>query len=214
MPGQQSTEAGLPTKKTAETERAAERLMEAIEVYQIYMDELKPVIAQRKSSGKNIPDPPLPPLMTIYPNVDTPYDHMAEVIGRIKSSELEEALLVLPLDNVIGLIQVMEELLVRDLRSEVVCRTFFFLIEIHFGALTASSQSKELIRRVKELVQLRLGELKDTVGFNLAALRFVENQAAEREKIESFVEATSKFKAKRKKKKQQQKSMQTAIISI
>ncbi len=36
----QGKEVGLPSKKTADTERAAERLMEAIEVYQGYLEEL------------------------------------------------------------------------------------------------------------------------------------------------------------------------------
>ena len=71
-----------------------------------------------------------------------------------------------------------------------------------------------LASRVRGLADKRLTELKDAVGFNLAALRFVENQAMERERVESFVEATSKFKAKRKKRKQKQRAMQAAIMSI
>ena len=115
------------------------------------MVQLQGVISQRKTPGNsNLPDPALPVLMTIYPNVETPYDHMAEVIGRIRSSELEEALLVLPLDNVIGLLEVIEQLLARNLKSELVCRTFFFLVEIHFGSLSGvGSSSKELLRRVR-----------------------------------------------------------------
>merc|ERR1712142_691675 len=194
VPGEQGTEVGLPSKKTAETERAAERLMEAIQVYQEYMVELRDVAAERKATGnKDLADPQLPVLMTIFPNVDNPYDHMAQVLSRIRSSELEEALLVLPLDNVLGLIEIMHDLLARNLKSEVVSRIFFFLVEIHFGPLTASASSRELLRKVRDLVDQRLAELRDTVGFNLAALRFVENQAQERERIESFVEATSKF---------------------
>ena len=115
------------------------------------MVQLQGVISQRKTPGNaDLADPALPVLMTIYPNVETPYDHMAEVIGRIRSSELEEALLVLPLDNVIGLLEVIEQLLARNLKSEVVCRTFFFLVEIHFGSLSGvGSSSKELLRRVR-----------------------------------------------------------------
>ena len=67
---------------------------------------------------------------------------------------------------------------------------------------------------MRALVDQRLRELRDTVGFNLAALRHIENQAAERERLETFVDATTKFKAKRKKKKQKQRAIQTAIISI
>merc|ERR1711881_639235 len=39
VPGEQGKEAGLPSRKTAETEKGAERLMEAIEVYEGYLQE-------------------------------------------------------------------------------------------------------------------------------------------------------------------------------
>ena len=55
--GEKDAEAVLPTKKTADTERAAERLMEALVAYQEYMAQLKEVIAQRKLTGKEYADP-------------------------------------------------------------------------------------------------------------------------------------------------------------
>jgi len=59
-----------------------------------------------------------------------------------------------------------------------------------------------------------LDQLKDTVGYNLAAMTYIQNQRSEREKVASFVEATMKFKDKKRKRKQKQKSIQTAIITI
>merc|ERR1719150_678554 len=136
--------------------------MEAIEVYYTYKEE--------KSSSSEKDQPALPLLMSAYPDVDNEDDFIAEIIGRIKSSELEETLLVLPLDIV--------------------------------------------IKEVRDKVDVRIKDLKDTVGFNLAAMNFVQNQRSERERIESFVDATSKFKEKRRKKKQKQKTIQTAIMTI
>ena len=111
--------------------------------------------------------------MTIYGKdvVETAEDYMAEVIGRIKSSELEETLLVLPLDVVTSLLEIIETLLTKNLNCEVICRTFFFLIEIHFGPLTSAPHLKSSLVRVRDLAEKRLKELKNTVGFNLAALR-------------------------------------------
>merc|ERR1712223_1992775 len=193
VPGEQDKEAGLPSKKTAETEKGAERLMEAIEVYYTYKEE--------KSSSSEKDQPALPLLMSAYPNVDNEDDFIAEIIGRIKSSELEETLLVLLLD--------------KNIKPETVSRIFFFLIEIHFGPLSASSTDvKKVIKEVRDKVDVRIKDLKDTVGFNLAAMYFVQNQRSERERIESFVDATSKFKEKRRKKKQKQKTIQTAIMTI
>ena len=52
----------MASKKTAETERGAERLMEAIEVYQAYLEELSVHRVECKRSGKDVPTPPLPGL--------------------------------------------------------------------------------------------------------------------------------------------------------
>jgi U3 small nucleolar RNA-associated protein 12 len=147
--------------------------MEAIEVYQAYSEELSIHKVECKRAGKELAPPPLPILMTIFGRdvVETAEDYMAEVIGHIKSSELEETLLVLPLDVVTSLAEIMETLLTKKLNCEVVCRTFFFLVEIHFGPLTSAPHLKPLLNRVRILAESRLKELKDNVGFNLAALR-------------------------------------------
>ena len=83
VPGEeQDKEAGLPSRKTVETERGAERLMEAMEVYESY---------QKEKGHYRSKDPtPLPLLMTIYPDVENGEDFIAETIGRIKSSELKK----------------------------------------------------------------------------------------------------------------------------
>jgi hypothetical protein len=64
--------------------------MEALEVYQAYMEELAAHRSEVKRLGKVSAPPPLPVLMTIFGRdvVETAEDYMAEVIGRIKSSEL------------------------------------------------------------------------------------------------------------------------------
>ena len=83
-------------------------------------------------------------------------DFMFQSLARIKSSELEETLLVLPLDYVIQLMEIMETLLKNDLKSEMIIRTFFFLSEIHFGPLSSSKTSKILIQSVQTLVSKQL----------------------------------------------------------
>ena len=74
--------------------------------------------------------------MLMYPGVTTAEEFMTMSLTKIKSSELEETLLVLPLDFVLHLIEIIETLLKsKAVKSEIVIRTFFFLVEIHFGPL-------------------------------------------------------------------------------
>lgn len=201
----QDREAGIPSRKTAESEKSAERLMEAIQVYREYREEM--------SDGKD--RPPLPLMMTIYPDVTTAEEYMITSLTKIKSSELEETLLVLPFDVVLHLIEIIETCLKEScVRNEVVMRTFFFLLEIHFGPLSASTTAKSMIESVKKLVQLRLSELKATVGFNMAALRHLQHEQDEEEKVKALLEATTKYKDKKRRKKQKQRAIQTAILSM
>ena len=135
-------------------------------------------------------------------------------LAKIKSSELEETLLVLPLDYVIHLIEIIETLLKSGGRSEVIVRIFYFLVEIHFGPLSTSKSSKNLLSSVRDLVLKQVNGLKSTVGFNLAALRHLQYQQDEDEKVRALLEATTKYKDKKRRKKQKQRAIQTAIISL
>ena len=204
----QDREAGLPSKKTAGTERSAERLMEAIQTYREFKDEAK----NAKLNHQDVP--PLPIIMSMYPDVCSAEDFMLQSIIRIKSSELEETLLVLPLDYVIHLLEIIETLLKNNVKSEMIIRTFFFMIEIHFGPLSTSKSSKNLVQNIRSLATKQMYEMRDNVGFNLAALRHIQNEQDEEEKVKSLLEATTKYKEKKRRKKQKQRAIQTAIISI
>merc|ERR1712141_158741 len=128
--------------------------------------------------------PSLPLIMSMYPDIASAEDFMFRSLSKIKSSELEETLLVLPLDFVIQLIEIIETLLrTKSVKSEIVVRTFFFLVEIHFGPLSSSQSNKNLIKSVKDLVNEQVLGLKSTVGFNMASLRHLQNENDEEEKV-------------------------------
>ena len=95
--------------------------------------------------------PVLPILMLMYPDVSTAEDFMFITLNKIKSAELEETLLVLPLDVVLDLLTIMETLLQHTF-SENMARIFFFLVEIHFGPLSGSKLAKNLIQNIKNLI--------------------------------------------------------------
>ena len=190
----------MPSKKTVESEKSAEKLMEAIQTYRDY---------------KANDDKELPLLMLMYPDVSTAEDFMSITLAKIKSSQLEETLLVLPLDFVIHLLEILETLLKNHhCKHEILFRTFFFLVEIHFGPLSASKTTKNLIKSVRDLVNDCLDTAKANVGFNMAALRHLQHEQDQDEKVKALLEATNKYKDKKRRKKQKQRAIQTAIISL
>ena len=64
------------------------------------------------------------------------------------------------------------------------------------------------------MVNEQVQGLKSTVGFNMAALRHLQNENDEEEKVKALLEATNKYKDKKRRKKQKQRAIQTAIISV
>eukprot|EP00096_Caligus_rogercresseyi_P002215 TRINITY_DN14293_c0_g1_i1.p1 TRINITY_DN14293_c0_g1~~TRINITY_DN14293_c0_g1_i1.p1 ORF type:complete len:489 (+),score=134.31 TRINITY_DN14293_c0_g1_i1:243-1709(+) len=200
-------ESSLPTKRTAGSEMSAERLMEAMNLFQDHQEETK------RSSSK----PELPSLMALsYPGISSAEEYMLLSLSKIKSSILEETLLVLPLDVVINLLKILEILLQsKTVYIEVLSRIFFFVIEIHFGPLSSSSSEvKQLLLRIKGLIERNLEEVENTLGFNLAGVAFIQRQAEEKQETQVFMEASKKMKDRRKKKKQREKALRTAIMAV
>jgi U3 small nucleolar RNA-associated protein 12 len=195
--------------------------MEAIELYQGYKEE----------ASQSAKPPQLPPLMLAYQS-RSPEDFMARMIELVKLPEIEQTLLVLPFDVVLRLIQIIEVLLERRKSVEVVCRMFFFLVEIHYGSLAFAKEQHPLLKRVRDLAKQvrlrsqdrammallssfqRLDELRDMVGFNTAALQFHVNKMDERQRALELEETVLSVKEKRRKKKNKEKALRTAIISL
>jgi len=126
--------------------------MEALDLYLKYKEEAE------ESTSQN--PPPLPPLMMAY-QVKTAEDYMVKMVEFVKSSELEQTVLVLPLNSVIQLMETLEMLLsIKTAATETLCRMFFFALEVHYGPLSTSKHLHPLIKRVRDLAEKRLKELK------------------------------------------------------
>ena len=187
--------------------------MEAIELYRTYQSELAEIKAEEKSTGKSLPTPPLPPLMAAY-QPSCAEDYMAKMIESVKSSELEQTLLVFPFDVTVHLIEIMETLLEQNRSAETVCRMFFFIVEVNFGPLSSARDMHPLLGRVKGLAEKRLRELRDTIGFNVAAVEYHRARQEESERAYDLVEAVHKHKEKRRRKRNKEKAMQAAVLAL
>ena len=181
--------------------------MEAIELYRNFTKEIE------TAESEGVAAPTMPPLMMAY-RAKTPLHYMAKMIELIKSSEIEQTLLVLPFDVTVHLLEILQSLLEAELSVEVVCRMFFFAIEVNFGPLSSAEHLRPLLKSLRSLAFEKLGEMRDISGFNSAALEFYQLRKSERERALELKEAVEGVKEKRKKKKRKEKAMQTAIISL
>ena len=191
-------EVALTSRRTAETERGAEMLMEALELYKTHT-----------SSG----DTQLPAMMLAF-GAESALDYMVTIISRIKSAQLEEVLLVLPLDVVHDLVLVIESILAQGKEIEISVRCLLFVLEIHHGPIMGSKALEEVLTRLHKLVKNEVTNLKDMIGTNLAGLRYLSDRIEERSGVEMFTDTTLRQRERNKKKKKKEKQLQRAVMSL
>ncbi|XP_046574753.1 LOW QUALITY PROTEIN: WD repeat-containing protein 3-like [Haliotis rubra] len=200
VPGETTTEVALAGKKTAETVKAAERLMEAIEVYKEESANIQLHKDECRKTGKELAPPQLNPLIMAY-GVTSPTRYLLEVIKRIKSSELEEALLVLPFNYVMDLLKVLDIFLQAGWEPELSCRCLLFLLRVHHGQITSSQTLLPVIDRLRSSTLSQVTQLRDQIGFNLAGLQFLQSQIERSDEVVFFKDATDRLREKKRKKK-------------
>lgn len=188
IPGENDDEVGKAGKKTLETVKAAERIMEAIELF-------KEETEKQKDEGDTYEPHPI-----LKATGMTPTRYVLDVLVKVKSSELEESLLVFPFSYVIDLLELIKEWLQRSWQVERVVRCSTFLLKIHHNEITSSPVLLSTVDSLKQHTQQSVKLLKDQVGFNLAGLRFLRQQL-ELRNVSFFDDAKENFNKKAKTKK-------------
>uniref|UniRef100_A0A8C6XQW5 WD repeat domain 3 n=1 Tax=Naja naja TaxID=35670 RepID=A0A8C6XQW5_NAJNA len=191
VPGEIQGEAGLAGKKTIETVKAAERIMEAIELYREETMKLEEHKAICKAAGKEVP---------------LPVNPILQACGNISVSlELEESLLVLPFSYVPDLLMLFNQYFELGLEVELLCRALLFLLRIHFGQITSNQLLVQVMENLKKTTLSRVSQVKDVLGFNMAGLQFLKREIEARDEVTFFADATDRFEEKKKKRKKKQK---------
>ncbi|ESO84126.1 hypothetical protein LOTGIDRAFT_184187 [Lottia gigantea] len=196
--GETTNEVGLAGKKSIETVKAAERLMEAIEVYKDESGKLELHEEDCKRTGKQLPKPPKHPLLIAF-NSESPNHYMLDSLKKIKSSELEESLLVMPFSYVTDLLKILDKFLTFGWETELVCRCLFFLLRVHQGEIISNQILLPIVDRLRTVTSNRVNQLRDQIGFNMAGLQFLKRKLEDRDEVKFFADATTTRKKKKKK---------------
>ncbi|XP_042722780.1 WD repeat-containing protein 3 [Lagopus leucura] len=207
--GETQEETGLAGKKTIETIKAAERIMEAIELYREEMAKLKEHKAICKAAGKEVPFPSNP-ILRAYGNI-TPSEYVLEVFKKVKSSELEESLLVLPFSYVPDLLRLFNEHIHLGAEIELLCRALLFLLKIHFGQITSNQMLVTVIENLKKTTISRVSEARDVLGFNMAGLQYLKREIEAKDEVMFFADATDRFEEKKRKRKKKEKMILAVV---
>ncbi|XP_075837910.1 WD repeat-containing protein 3 [Microtus pennsylvanicus] len=207
VPGETQGDSYFAGKKTIETVKAAERIMEAIELYREETAKIKEHRAICRAAGKEVPLP-VNPILMAYGNI-SPSAYVLEVIKGVKSSELEEALLVLPFSYVPDILSLLNDFIQRGTDIELLCRCLFFLLRIHFGQITSNQMLVPVIEKLKETTISKVRQVQDVIGFNMAGLDYLKRECEAKSEVTFFAEATGLLEEKKRKRRNRRKMILT-----
>jgi U3 small nucleolar RNA-associated protein 12 len=154
---------------------AGDRIMEAVELADEESKEIasfKKLQEDRSGDDRRAPNPMLFGM--------DPSQYVLWVLRSVKSVDLEQSLLVLPLKHVERLMHYLILLLRAGKGVELCAKISVFLIKAHQAQIQAHQTMMTPLRELQTLVRMRTTEIRDTVGFNLAAMRIIVRIANEK----------------------------------
>ncbi|XP_026843645.1 WD repeat-containing protein 3 [Drosophila persimilis] len=182
----------MASRKTVGSEKAAESILECLEISKQF--ELE---AEEK--------PELHPLMQAL-QVKNPVDFLVNTFMRIRASDLEEALLLLPFSVVCELLERLPILLTqRPDQLELLCRVTIFLFKVHMKPISATKSMKPLLLKLLTMLKRDVGQLRDILGWNLHGLALLQTEVEQREGVQLFRDATQARRKRDKKRREASK---------
>jgi len=163
-------------KRSVLSVAAGDRIMEALE--RADQEKKDAAVFRKKNLGKE--KTPNPLLLGMEPS-----QYILWVLKSVKQAELEQSLLVLPLGHVERVLYYLILLLKNGRGVEISARVSVFLVKTHQNQIMSSRSTIVPLRELRRLLRERLSEFRDTIGFNLAALRAVARTTAS--KKESYL---------------------------
>uniref|UniRef100_A0A8B9H432 WD repeat domain 3 n=1 Tax=Astyanax mexicanus TaxID=7994 RepID=A0A8B9H432_ASTMX len=204
VPGETKGEAEPAGKKTIETVKAAERIMEALELYREESKKLEEHKAACEAAGKQLPPPKTNPILVAFGNISV--SSLKLYLAFVK---LEVSLLVLPFPYIPDLLSLFNSYVQQGLEVELVCRCLFFLLRIHFGQITSNHMLLSVIDDLRTNTISKVREIRDVLGFNSAGLQFLQREIESKEDVMFFADATDRFEEKKRKRRKRERAILT-----
>ena len=177
-PGDEKGEVVAAGKQTIETLMAGEKIVEALEIGMAdlqLMEEWN--VIKRTQPNAALPQRNL--VFMAYGNISAE-THVLSVVQKIKAAALQDALLVLPFEKVTALFTFLRLWAERQWNMPLTCRILFFMLKTHHRQIIASKTMRPMLDSIRSHLRIALQQQKDEMGFNMAALRFVENQVRDK----------------------------------
>ncbi|OCK93646.1 WD40 repeat-like protein [Cenococcum geophilum 1.58] len=177
QPEGEQDEVVAASKQTMLTLTGGERITEALELSMADLDLVRAWRLQ-KSIAPNIAPPQREPLFIALGNISAER-HVLNTLSKIPAAQLHDTLLVLPFSALPALFTFIAIWVRNRWHVSLACRVLFFMLKTHQKQIVASRELKSLLETMRVDLRDTLGGLKDILGFNHAALRFLHDQVRE-----------------------------------
>ena len=189
---EEKAESAKATKQTMDTIRSGEKLIDALELviteetnWAIYEEDIKKAKQMgQKNPEASITKPPSNELML----GKNPSDFLLHTLRSVRSSDLDESLLLLPLALVLKLLTFLDTWIKQDIQLELCSRCVFFLLRTYQSQISSNKSIQGTIHSIRDNIRSRLARHKDIVGFNQVALNHIK-KTMELESNVKFFEA-------------------------
>uniref|UniRef100_A0A3Q1EKS2 WD repeat-containing protein 3 n=1 Tax=Acanthochromis polyacanthus TaxID=80966 RepID=A0A3Q1EKS2_9TELE len=183
----------------------AERIMEALEIYKAEARKMEEHKYACEHAGKETQTK----LIVVFLLCSLHFNPLFVLFLCSLTSELEVSLLVLPFPYVPELLQLFSSYIQQGLEVELVCRCLFFLLKIHFGQISSNQMLLSVIDELRTNTLSKITEIRDVMGFNSAALQFLQREIESKEDVMFFADATGKLEEKKKKRRRRERAVLT-----
>lgn len=197
IPGETSGDVSLPLTKSKDNISVVDRLLEALSIWKEDREKLMEHRSLCATAGKELAAPKPHPMLIAKGDIQAE-KFVLDVVKGIRSSELEECLLVMPFDQMVEFLQLTDYWLERGWEVELTCRCLFFLLRVHHLQLMSSHPLLPTLLSLSQHTSTQITGLKDMYGFNLAGLQFLRREL-ESKGTRVFEEAPTLVRKKRKK---------------
>ncbi|KAF8640072.1 hypothetical protein AX17_001313 [Amanita inopinata Kibby_2008] len=176
MPAQ--GEATSVTKQTTETLMAGERIMEALDL----ADNERALFAEYEQAMSRLDEndamrlqPPTRNAVLAAYDLE-PEAYVLKVVEKVPSAALHDALLVLPFQKVVSLMNYLNIWVQKDWNVILVSRIVFFLLKTHHHQIVANRIMRTSLIPLRKHLRNALQRQREVIGYNLAALHYLQRK--------------------------------------
>lgn len=161
--------------QTMESLKAGERIFEALAIADREKSELEEYNKSVQLGQPAIPPPSHPILAALNVSADR---YVLNIVRQVKPAELEDALLTLPLAQVISLLSYLALWAEKVWNTPLLTRILAFVLKVYHPQITTSRVLRPTLESIRHHLRKNLQRQKDTLGFNLAGLQFLQRESS------------------------------------